>query len=444
MSGPSVVRAALLSVAALGFVIGLATAVHAQAAIDPKALVGEWNGSWVDRRDARTNGQYSLTIERVDGNKVYGFGTLYIRRSFDFKFAGTFDGSRLTFGTETKVDLLVEGTNMRGDLRRAHRSAHHHVEQTQVAARANFKEIRTMAPSVGFIGVGNMGNPMAGNILKNGFPMTVFDKSAEDDGEPRPGRRERRVVGAGGRRGAREVVADVACRRRPDVEKRSISSRRPHRAARSRAPCSIDLSSVLPSTPRKLEPRCKARGVHFLEAPVSGGVTRRERGDARGHGRRRRGVLERVRPILRAIGPNIYHVGPVGAGNTVKAINNMMASVNALAMMEGLIVGLKAGLDPMIVYEVVKASSGNSNALARVRRALIPRNFEPGFKVALMNKDLETFNTIAKELHVPVSFANVAQRYQQAALAAGLGEKDTSVILTVIERLAALTPRAGA
>ena len=90
--------------------------------------------------------------------------------------------------------------------------------------------------------------------------------------------------------------------------------------------------------------------------------------------------------------------------------------------------------------EILKASSGNSNALAGVQRALIPRNFEPGFKVQLMNKDLETFNTIARELHLPVSFSNVAQRYQQAALAAGLGEKDTSVIFTLIERLAAVTP----
>ena len=151
-------------------------------------------------------------------------------------------------------------------------------------------------------------------------------------------------------------------------------------------------------------------------------------------------VLERVRPILHSIGTNIYHVGPVGSGNTLKAINNMMSSVNALAMMEGLVLGLKAGLDLNTMAEIVKASSGNSNALARVERALIPRNFEPGFKVQLMNKDLETFNTIARELHVPVSFSNVAQRYQQAALAAGLGEKDTSVIFTLIERLAAVTP----
>jgi 3-hydroxyisobutyrate dehydrogenase len=112
--------------------------------------------------------------------------------------------------------------------------------------------------------------------------------------------------------------------------------------------------------------------------------------------------------------------------------------VNSLAMMEGVALGVKAGLDPMVIYEVVKASSGGSKALERIPTALVPRNFAPGFKVQLMNKDLDTFNSIARELHVPVSFSHVAQRYQQAALAAGLGDKDTSVALTIIERLAAL------
>jgi 3-hydroxyisobutyrate dehydrogenase-like beta-hydroxyacid dehydrogenase len=106
-------------------------------------------------------------------------------------------------------------------------------------------------------------------------------------------------------------------------------------------------------------------------------------------------------------------------------------------MMEGLVLGVKAGLDPMTIYEVVKASSGGSKALDRIPRAILPRNFAPGFKVALMNKDLDTFNSIARELHVPVSFSNVAQRYEQAALAAGLGEQDTSSVLMIIERLAA-------
>jgi 3-hydroxyisobutyrate dehydrogenase len=115
----------------------------------------------------------------------------------------------------------------------------------------------------------------------------------------------------------------------------------------------------------------------------------------------------------------------------------MMSCVNALAMMEGLVLGVKAGLDPMTIYDVVKASSGGSKALERIPRAIMPRDFAPGFKVALMNKDLETFNAIAKELHVPVSFSNVAQRYEQAALAAGLGEQDTTSVLQIIERLAA-------
>ena len=89
--------------------------------------------------------------------------------------------------------------------------------------------------------------------------------------------------------------------------------------------------------------------------------------------------------------------------------------------------------------EIIKNSSGNSNAIPRVERALIPRDFEPGFKVALMNKDLNTFHAIAKEVHAPVSFSNMAQHYQQSALAAGLGEKDTSVIFTLIEQRAGIS-----
>jgi 3-hydroxyisobutyrate dehydrogenase-like beta-hydroxyacid dehydrogenase len=289
-----------------------------------------------------------------------------------------------------------------------------------------------MAVSVGFIGVGNMGNPMAGNVLK-GFPMTVYDRNPKAMENLLQG-------GAKGASSPREVVERsevvMTCLpASPDVEALYLESGGLIDLAKP-GTILIDLSSVLPSTPRKLEPRARARGVHFLECPVSGGVSGARAatlaimagGDPQ--------ILERAKPVLRAIGPNIFSVGPVGAGNIVKAINNMMASVNSLAMMEGVAVGAKAGLDPMVIYEVVKASSGGSKALERIPTAIVPRNFEPGFKVFLMNKDLDTFNSIARELHVPVSFANVAQRYQQAALAAGLADKDTSVAMTIIEQLA--------
>jgi 3-hydroxyisobutyrate dehydrogenase-like beta-hydroxyacid dehydrogenase len=295
-----------------------------------------------------------------------------------------------------------------------------------------------MSAPVGFIGVGNMGNPMAANVLKAGFPMTVFDKHPPAmknlvDGGARPGASAQAVVECS------EIVL-TCLPASPDVEAAYLEPGGLVERARP-GTILIDLSSVLPSTPRLIEPRAKERGAHFLEAPVSGGVSGARAatlaimvgGDP--------DVLTRARPVLRAIGPNIFHVGPVGAGNTVKAINNMMACVNSLAMMEGVALGVKAGLDPMTIYEVVKASSGASKALERIVTAIVPRNFEPGFKVQLMNKDLDTFNTIAKELHVPVSFSNVAQRYQQAAMAAGLADQDTSVAMTIIERLAAVEVR---
>src|SRR2546426_6545206 len=298
-----------------------------------------------------------------------------------------------------------------------------------------------MATTVGFIGVGNMGNPMAGNVLKGGFAFTVFDKN--------PKAMENLLqAGAKAGKSAADVVDNseivLTCLpASPDVEALYLEAGGLIERARP-GTILIDLSSVLPSTPRKLEPAARKRGVHFLEAPVSGGTAGARAatlaimvgGDPQ--------ILEKAKPVLKCIGPNIFSVGPVGAGNTVKAINNMMACVNSLAMMEGLTLGVKAGLDPMVIYEVVKASSGGSKALERIPSVIVPRKFEPGFKVFLMNKDLETFNTIAKELHVPVSFSNVAQRYEQAALAAGLGDMDTSVVQTLIEKLAAVEfPKKG-
>ncbi len=297
-----------------------------------------------------------------------------------------------------------------------------------------------MAISTGFIGLGNMGNPMAGNVLKGGYAMTVFDmnpKAMEN------------LVAAGAKAAAsatdvlkQAAVVFTSLPGTPEVESVYLQ---PGGLIDSAAPGTtfVDLSSTLPSTPRKIEAAAKAKGLRFLEAPVSGGVTGARAatlaimtgGDA--------ATLEHVRAMLKCIGPNIHHIGPTGAANTLKAINNMMSNVNACAMMEGLVLGLKAGLDLQTMTDVIKQSSGNSNALARVDRAILPRNFEPGFKIALMNKDLETFNTIAKELHVPVGFSNLAQRYQQMALAAGLGEKDTSVVFTVIEQLAGVKPAAG-
>src|SRR5207245_623196 len=239
-----------------------------------------------------------------------------------------------------------------------------------------------MAATVGFIGVGNMGNPMASNVLKASFAMTVFDTNPKA---------MERLIQAGARRAGspREVVESseivlTSLPASPDVE--AVYLEQGGLVDRAKpGTILIDLSSVLPSTPRKIEPRARARGVHFLEAPVSGGVTGARAGTLAIMVGGDKAALSRAEPVLRAMGPNIFHVGPAGAGNTVKAINNMMACVNSAAMMEGFILGVKAGLDPMTIYEVVKASSGGSKAIERIPRAPIPGAFEPGVKVALLH-----------------------------------------------------------
>src|SRR5207245_5244655 len=212
-------------------------------------------------------------------------------------------------------------------------------------------------------------------------PMTVFGLNPK-------AMQHRLDAGAKGARSANDVVdqAEIVLTSLPASPDVEASYLNPGGLVDRAKPGTIlvDLSSVLPSTPRKIEPAAKARGVHFLEAPVSGGVSGARAAALAGIVGGDPQVLERARPVLRALGPNIFSVGPVGAGNTVKAINNMMACVNSLAMMEGYVLGVKAGLDPMTIYDVVKASSGGSKALERIPTAIIPRKFEPGFKVQLM------------------------------------------------------------
>ena len=114
MSGGRITRRGLVSVACFFILTAAPAAVWAQAAVDPQSLVGEWNGSWVEKHRAIAKGQYSLTIEKVEGNKVHGRGEIRAGRTSEFKFVGTLEGNRLTFGRDTKTEFTIEGTQMRG------------------------------------------------------------------------------------------------------------------------------------------------------------------------------------------------------------------------------------------------------------------------------------------------------------------------------------------
>ncbi|RMF86288.1 MAG: NAD(P)-dependent oxidoreductase, partial [Nitrospinota bacterium] len=285
---------------------------------------------------------------------------------------------------------------------------------------------------IGFIGLGNMGHPMVTNLLQAGFRVVVYDINPQ-------------AVAALTQKGASSASSARAIAERcpvfctslpgsPEVEQVYLGEEGLLAGAQSGA-IGIDFSSVLPSTARKVAQACTAKGMHYLEAPVSGGVkgareatlTLMVGGPAE--------ILEQVRPVLEAIGKRIFRVGEVGQGNTVKAINNMLAAVNTMVMIEGMVLGAKAGLDPQLLYDVMRVSSGGSFVLDWVPQSIIPRRFAPGFTVALMHKDLETVISIGKDLHVPLTLAHLTQQYYEAGLAAGLGGQDLTALITLLERL---------
>jgi len=294
-----------------------------------------------------------------------------------------------------------------------------------------------MAPTVGFIGLGLMGKPMARNVLKAGFPLVVHNRSQGAVQE---------LVGEGAAAGTSpaDVAArvDVLCTCLPgpaDVRKVYLEADGVLAGVRPGAVL-VDMSTIDPATHQEIAARAAERGVGYLDGPVSGGtggardatLTIMIGGDA--------ATLETAMPVLRAMGQRIYHIGPVGSGAVVKIINNMMSAINALGVTEGLVLGTKFGIDPAVVYEVVNNSSGTSRTLGSAQ-AIMRRDFEPGFMIDLMHKDVGLAVDLGKQLKVRTLAAALAQQTLQECQALGFGRAGTTAQIIPLERIAGVEVR---
>jgi len=179
-----------------------------------------------------------------------------------------------------------------------------------------------------------------------------------------------------------------------------------------------------------------------MDAPISGGVAGATSGTLTimvGGSER---ALAQSQAILQVIGKKIFHAGSVGAGDAVKLVNNLLLGINMAAVAEAMTLGVKAGLDPKVLLEIISVSSGRSYALeAKVPGFILKGNFEPGFAVDLQYKDLEMAVQTGKELGMPLLLTNVAQQVYETAKAKGLGRKDISSIITLSEETAQVTVR---
>jgi 3-hydroxyisobutyrate dehydrogenase len=198
----------------------------------------------------------------------------------------------------------------------------------------------------------------------------------------------------------------------------------------------VCMSTIDPIVARRLAEQLTTRGVAMIDAPVSGGTERAASGELSIIVGGATKTVTACQDLFSAMGAKVFHVGALGQGLAMKLVNNMLVQVNTVAVVEALVLGVKAGLDPKVIYDVVRASTGNSFAFETRVPRILRRDFSPGGTVDISFKDQELETAFAKQLGVPVLLANVSQQVYQMARAAGFNKEDGSAIVKVLERLA--------
>ena len=292
---------------------------------------------------------------------------------------------------------------------------------------------------IGFIGIGNMGTPMSTNLLKAGHELVVYDIREEAMEEPVR-------LGAKAARSPKEVAqtSDVVITSLPTQKalEEVVLQRDGVLEGAKRGCVLIDTSTVSPSTVKRIAAIAKERGVEVLDAPVSGGVAGARAATLTVMVGGDKGVFERCLEIFRVIGKNVYHVGGVGSGNAVKLVNNLMSLVNLAALSEGMVLGMKAGVDPETLHRVISVSTGSSYALEVKLPNLISKGrFEAGFAIDLACKDLGLAIDLGREMGVPLFVTNVAQQVYELARARGMGRLDHTAIIKLLEEAAQVEVR---
>jgi 2-hydroxy-3-oxopropionate reductase len=286
---------------------------------------------------------------------------------------------------------------------------------------------------VGYIGLGLMGKSIARNILKAGFPVVVHNRS-------RAAVDELVAEGASAANSPAEVASQVDVvftnlPDSPDVEK-VVLGENGILAGGRKGLIVVDNSTIKPATARMVAEKLKEKGMFSLDAPVSGGdigarnatLTIMVGGDAE--------ALEKVHPVLQAMGKTITHVGDAGAGQVAKAANQIMVAAQMVAMGELLVFSKKAGVDPRKVVDAIKGGAAQCWSLDVKPPRLFDGNRSPGFKAHMQLKDLNIVLDTAKEFDIPISGTVEITKLFQQMIELGMGELDNSAVVGVIEKLA--------
>ena len=293
-----------------------------------------------------------------------------------------------------------------------------------------------MAGKVGFIGLGAMGGPMALNLLKAGFALVVHDIDAAKT-EPLKARGAEVAASAAAVAAAVDRTI-VIVETTEQAESVIIGAHGIIRGAKA-GHIVLCMATIDPFAARGFADRLAALEIAMLDAPVSGGTGRAQAGELSVIVGGAVEVFSKCEDLFKAVGNRAFHVGPLGSGLAMKLVNNMLVQVNTVAVAEAMVLGVKAGLDPQTIYEVVRVSTGASAAWdLRVPR-ILSDDFAPGGTIDIAYKDQELETAFAKRLGVPLLLVNVTQQVYQMARARGLNQLDGSAVVKIFEQMAGVT-----
>lgn len=288
---------------------------------------------------------------------------------------------------------------------------------------------------VGFIGLGTMGSAMAANIVRAGFPLTAWNRT--------PGRApELADLGAAFDETPAAVAAAsdivvICVSDTPDVEAVLFGPDGVAAGARE-GTLVIDCSTIAPAGSWKFAERLDGLGLTMVDAPVSGGSEGARNATLTifvgGHER----DVERARPVLTAMGRTITHVGPIGAGQAVKAVNQVILAGAYLGVAEGIVLAIKAGLDVNQVIEALGDGAAQSWVLANRSGRMVDNDYPLGFKLSLHRKDLGIALGLADQLGVSLPLAAMTAALESGLIAQGHGDEDMSALARAIRQLSAL------
>lgn len=298
--------------------------------------------------------------------------------------------------------------------------------------RYRYKEKEgAMKPVIGFIGIGAMGIHMSQNLLNAGYKLVVYDiREKAMEGLVKIGAEKasspRDLAG-------RSSVVITMLPASPDVEAVILGADGVINGA-TPGDIVVDMSSSHPTSTKMIWENLAAKGIRMLDAPVSGGVkgaregtlTIMVGGEEKDH--------KELRSILDAMGQNIYYIGKIGAGHTVKALNNLCSACSMVITSEALVMATKLGLSPDKVIDVINSSTGRSwSSQFKFPTFVLNNTFNSGFSIGLMNKDLEIAMRLGQELHVPLFVGAMVQQLYSYAVGQGSADDCHTTIVKFIE-----------